>query len=28
MRLGADTAHERRYMTFSRPVRAFGVGDK
>jgi hypothetical protein len=28
MRLGADTAHERRYMTFARPVRAFGVGDK
>ena len=26
MRLGADTAHERRYMTFARPVRAFGVG--
>jgi antitoxin CptB len=26
MRPGADISHERRYMSFARPVRAFGVG--
>jgi antitoxin CptB len=26
MRRGADISHERRYMSFARPVRAFGVG--
>src|SRR5947207_12846920 len=26
MRPGADILHERRYMSFARPVRAFGVG--
>ena len=26
MRWGADISDERRYMTFARPVRAFGVG--
>lgn len=26
MQLGADMAHEHRYMSFARPVRAFGVG--
>ena len=26
MRRGADISDERRYMTFARPVRAFGVG--
>src|SRR6266480_7305450 len=26
MRPGADISEERRYMTFARPVRAFGVG--
>ena len=25
-RPGADISHERRYMSFARPVRAFGVG--
>ena len=26
MRPGADISHEHRYMSFARPVRAFGVG--
>jgi antitoxin CptB len=26
MRPGADILHERRYISFARPVRAFGVG--
>jgi len=26
MRPDADISHERRYMSFARPVRAFGVG--
>lgn len=26
MRPGADISHEGRYMSFARPVRAFGVG--
>jgi antitoxin CptB len=26
MRPAADISHERRYMSFARPVRAFGVG--